>query len=687
MKRDRKKINKNKSEDENEADFIESESESELHSEDSEVEFVDEESDSEQSQYDSEDDETNNVDAESEDSEPDFDEDTNLPVLTSKLSQKLLDKASSHSYNSIKKLLSVFSSVVGSVGSNKINLASDTKNHKLDVDKSKMKFKYLKNENKRILKGTANRFSEPSKVSKKDYVVKDWDVYKIFVSSTCDVMTEYLKDREVTGKKEEVTSSAPLVRKFLSTSLVQLAFILDDFELTRSCLVSLSSTHVVKWICVFKNLNNQFVKIVSSLMCAHPQKHTRIDCFCFLSEYLNCVKDHKLMRVQLSFKSYLVNYAKLSESESKSASNTIVDLLLKRCYSSHVKSVMNGITLKNYGLFKVSKNCISELYLNAPFDNLYMFSFKTITNLAYNVRREWNNTGKEKKPKKKETNSKEDKTKKPLNVNTTILSVCSWGFIESVNIWINVLSRSDNKMKTLIYPLVTVINSAIKIKISNKRQIPFVLHLLISLNKLLDGTHKFIPIMSLLYHVLDNIKNIKQTVPSEYFKNTLVTSNINNPNKLVKPFKLLKSKGSLEKSEDIMVKLRLSGKSVNSPQIYKVLYKYVELILIDHLGILSLNPSFPEYTNCICYHLKRYIKSPEVLNDFRNTVNSLLKVLNETNVVVTKLREGMDDAALEGFNVFEPEKIPMYKYRQDFLVKFQQVNKDKFVSSLQINDL
>uniref|UniRef100_A0A3B0MGE3 Noc2p family, putative n=1 Tax=Theileria annulata TaxID=5874 RepID=A0A3B0MGE3_THEAN len=653
MKRDRKKINKNKSQDENEADFIESESESELDSEDSEVEFVDEESESEQSHYDSEDDETNNVDFESEDSQPDFDEDTNLPVLTSKLSQKLLDKASSHSYNSIKKLLSVFSSVVGSVGSNKISLASDTKNHKIDVDKSKMKFKYLKNENKRILKGTASRFSEPSKVSKKDYVVKDWDVYKIFVSSTCDVMSDFLKDREVTGMKEEVTSSAPLVRKFLSTSLVQLAFILDDFELTRSCLVSLSSTHVMKWICVFKNLNNQFVKIVSSLMCAHPQKHTRIDCFCFLSEYLKCVKDHKLMRVQLSFKSYLVNYAKLSESESKSASNTSIDLLLKRCHSSHVKSVMNGITLKNYGLFKVSQNCISELYLNAPFDNLYLFSFKTISNLAYNVRREWNSSGKEKKPKKKEASSKEDKTKKPLNVNTTILSVCSWGFIESVNIWINVLSRSDNKMKTLIYPLVTVINSAIKIKISNKRQIPFVLHLLISLNKLLDGTHKFIPIMSLLFHVLDNIKNFKQT---------------------------LKSKGSLEKSEDIMVKLRLSGKSVNSSQ-------YVELILIDHLGILSLNPSFPEYTNCICYHLKRYIKSPEVLNDFRNTVNSLLKVLNETNVVVTKLREGMDDAALGGFNVFEPEKIPMYKYRQDFLVKFQQVNKDKFVSSLQINDL
>ncbi|EAN34138.1 Noc2p family protein [Theileria parva strain Muguga] len=658
MKKSRKKINKNKFEDENQVDFVESESE--VDSDDSEVEFVDEDSDSEHSQYSSDEDgETNNVDLESDDSEPDFDEDTNLPVLTSKLSQKLLDKASSHTHNSVKNLLSVFSSVVGSVASNKISLKSDTKSPKLDVDKAKMKFKYLKNENKRLLKGTADRFSEPSKSSKKAYVVKDWDVYKIFVSSTFDTMAEYLKSKEVTSKKEDVTASAPLVRKFLSTSLVQLAFILDDFDLTRSCLISLSKTHVVKWICVFKSLNRQFVKIVSSLMCGHPQKHTRVDCFSFLSEYLKCLKDHKLMRVKLSFRSYLVNYTKLSESESKSASNSSLDFLLKRCYSSHVKSVMSGITLKNYGLFKLSQNCISELYLKVPYDNLYVFSFKTIGNLAYNVRREWVNTGKEKKPKKKE-DSKENKAKKPLKENTTILSVCSWGFIESVNIWINVLSRSDTKMKTLIYPLVTVINSAIKIKISNKRQMPFVLHLLIALNKLLDGTHKFIPIMSLVFHVLDNIKNFKQTV---------------------------KSKGTLEKSEDIMMKLRLSGKSVNSSQIYKELYKYVGLILIDHLGILSLNPSFPEYTNCICYHLKRYVNSPEVFNDFRNTISSLLSVLNETNATITKLREGVDESALEGFNVFDPDKIPMHKYRQEFLLKFQQLSRDKFISSLQINDL
>ncbi|UKK00676.2 hypothetical protein MACK_000750 [Theileria orientalis] len=669
MKRNRKneeeEIEGSESDFDEDVDYVSPDEQSD--SEESDGGFIEEDFESESSDHDLEDEETGEQDSELSDAE--FDEDTKLPVLTLKLSETLLNNASAHTNNAIKRLVATFSSVVSSVASNQIKLTSGSDVKKPAKDSNvKLKFKYLKNENKRLLKGTASRFSDSKKLPAKRYVIKDKDVYNTFVSKTADVMSEYMKEKSIFSNKEEVVAVAPMIRRFLSTSLLQLAFTFDDFDLTRSTLISLTSTHAMRWICVFRHLNNQFVKVVSSLMTAHPQKLTRINCFQFLSEYQKCVTDAKLMSIQLSPRAYLINFKKLSDSERKNASNESVNLLLKRCYSSHIKAVMNGVTLKNFSLIKLTQNCISELYLQAPRDNLYVHAFKSIRDLAFNVRREWNSSNQ--KNSKKGSSDKNAKRRKLGDYESALdqgnhkpsmqFEVCSWGFIESINIWISVISKSGENMKALVYPLVTVINALVKIKINSKRYVPFVLHLLTALNQLSDGVNKFIPIGSFIFFVLDTLKSFKHNKPV---------------------------KDELEKSDDIMIKLKLSKKNLHSDQVRKLLYKHVELVLVDHLGLVSLNPSFPEFTNPVTHILKKHIKSLSVPSEFKNAVNALFKIMKESSDTVIDKREELPPEPMDILKVFEGTKVAMHEYRQELLSKYQLMNKEKLLSTLQVNKL
>ncbi|BAM39391.1 uncharacterized protein TOT_010000847 [Theileria orientalis strain Shintoku] len=667
MKRNRKNEEKEEEDIEgSESDFDEDvdhvTEDEESDSEESDDGFVEEAFESESSDYESGDEEADEQDSELSDAE--FDEDTKLPILTLKLSETLLKNASAHTNGAIKRLVAVFSSVVSSVASSQIKLTSSSDVKKQPKDSNvKLKFKYLKNENKRLLRGTASRYSDAKKPPTKKYAVKDTDVYNTFVAKTADVMSDYMKEKSVLANKEEVLAAAPMIRRFLSTALLQLAFTFDDFDLTRSTLISLTATHAMRWICTFRQLNSQFAKVVSSLMTAHPQKLTRINCFQFLSEYLKCATDAKLMSVQLAPRAYLINYSKLTDSERKSASNESVNLLLKRCYSSHIRAVMNGVTLKNFSLIKLTQNCISELYLQAPQDNVYVHAFRSIRDLAFNVRREWNSSNQ--KSAKKGSSSKKAKRKLPDEEDALDqgkhkpamqFEVCSWGFIESINIWISVISRSGENMKALVYPLVTVINALVKIKINSKRYVPLVLHLLTALNQLSDGVNKFIPIGSFIFFVLDTLKSFKHNKPV---------------------------KDELEKSEDIMIKLKLSKKNLHSDQVRKLLYKHVELVLVDHLGLVSLNPSFPEFTNPVTHILKKHIKSLSVPSEFKSAVNALFKIMKESSETVTDKREELPPEPMDILKVFEGTKVAMHEYRQQLLSKYQLMNREKLLSTLQ----
>lgn len=614
-------------------------------SEETQLELLD--SDSDVSEY-SLDDESG-----SQDSEADVDEETNLRILTESVVIRLAENASTLKPNPIRKLLSAYACAVSHIASEEIKInAAITP----DNEKKKTKFKSLKKENSRILKGVSDRMREKLESSKQMYVIKNPDVYTLLVSKTLEMMSLFLKQNTLSESPDAIASVAQIVRKFFSTAIIQLGFAFQVFDICRETLISLSSPHVMKWIAVFKNTNNQFVKIVCSLLSGHPQKAARINCLQFLQQYLTCLKDSKLITTQLfqPKSSYLVNVIQLTVTDAKAVSNEAINFLLQRCYRSQIKAVYNGLTFKNFGLFKLSQNCITELYSAVPYPNLYTHVFRSIRDLGMNIRREWTTAN------KKQPDPLNDDKNRSLTI-----AVCSWGFIEAINIWVGVVSRSKDKLETLIYPLVTVITSAIKVNLQNLNCMPFVLHLLTALNILSDGTDKFIPISSIIFQLLESLKS----------------------KDLVKLDKAAKETNSvLEKTDDIMVKLKLSNKQIHMSQTYKTLYKHIEIVLVDHLGIVSLNPSFPEFSIPILTFLRIYVRNEHVPEEFKTCMTTLIQVVEDTCEKIKGRRLQLEEKSGTGskLKVFTSDckSIPTYKHRLDILSRYQQLNKEKVTGTM-----
>ncbi|GIX63046.1 immediate-early protein, putative [Babesia caballi] len=491
------------------------------------------------------------------------------------------------------------------------------------------------------------------------YAPSSTDVYNYVVIEAFSVVEQYVKAAELAFSNARIADVATLFRRFLSSALVQLGFRFEDLDLCRCALNMIGSNAIMPWVVSLKSLHREVVKVACSLLTHHGERAVRVHALQVLQAYLRCLKEDKYHRILISQPPATgLKVERLSSQQAKTFCNRSLNFLLNRSYRTQISASSIDRTLGNFGLFKLSQNCLAELYNEAATANLYTFVFKSIRDLGINVRREWLAAN----DKKKRTRT----PKKDSSSHGIVLPVYSWGFVEAVNVWVTVLVRCRDRLEALSYPLVTVITAAVKAKLPQIGYMPFVLHMITAQNQLADGLERFVPVASCVFNLLEQLR------AKDIDKMRRVEAGT--------------SRKLLDNADDIMVRLRLTKKQLHASETYRMLYRHVALVLTDHVGLVSLHPSFPEFSIPITVYLKRYLKGHKVDPGFRSSATKLLSLMEESASVVREKRSSLDlqKRAAPRLKLFasDAKAIPVHRYRMAQLLRYQHISREKVEGTL-----
>ncbi|ORM41971.1 Nucleolar complex protein 2 [Babesia sp. Xinjiang] len=597
-------------------------------------------------------------DSEDSDSEFDGDVEAGCRIVSADLAEKLLKEARKLTDGAVRRLVAVYGSFIRRVALQRSSVSIDKGSKSKDADASAKK-KGGKRGRVRsdtmASRGMSTRFREtPNR-----YAPSNNDVYSYIVIEAFSIVEEYLRRHELSFSNTGIVDVATLFRKFLSSVVVQLGFCFEDLDLCRCALNTLGGDVMMPWIVSLKTFQKEVVKVACSLLTHHKERVVRIHALKMLQRYLMCVREENYHRIHISqTPAGVMKVERMSSQQVHDFCNNSLNFVLSRSYRTLVSASCIERTLKNFALFKLSQNCLAELFSEASAANLYTFAFKSIRDLGINVRREWLAINDQKKRKRK--------PQKAGSSHSIVLPVYSWGFVDAINLWVSALVRCSDRLEPLSYPLVTVISAAVKIKMPQMAYMPFVLHMLTALNQLADGLERFVPLGSYIFNLLEQLRNkdISKMQRNE----------------------AKQSRKLLDNTDDIMVLLRLSKKQKDASETYRMLYKHVALVLTDHVGLVALHPSFPEFTVPITAYLRRYLKSQRVEPGFRSSATKLLSLMDESATVVLEKRSSIDleqrgEMRLKHF-ASEAKQIPVYRYRMTQLVRYQHINKEKVEGTL-----
>ncbi|KAK2194865.1 Nucleolar complex protein 2 [Babesia duncani] len=416
-----------------------------------------------------------------------------------------------------------------------------------------------------------------------------------------------------------------VTRRFLMTLMLQLEHMNDDIKLVNCALGVLKNPSVINWIVASRVLSQRFIKLLALLMATHPNRQVRANCLLYLQEHLKCLVEERV-KVQIT-KSKIVVHNHYGE----------IDFLLKRSYRAVIKAASREHTLENHGLFKISQNCLAELFESAPVPNAYTLAFTSIRDLGINVRTEWA--------------SETKKQKKAASAHHMVMSVCSWSFLEAVNVWVSIVCKNRKELGDFVYPLTTVIMAAIKIKMPKTSYMPLVLHLIRALNRLSQGVDKYIPVACFVFGILDRL--------------TLLD---------LKRMQRIGATNSTRATKHLMVTLRIQKRELQLPFIFYKIYRQIELLLLDHVGFVALHPSFPEYSIVLMDQLKRFHKSERADGDFCSFIKKIDTLIKDSNAKIKSLRKDLDMSkpiARVAILKAHTDKIAIAKYRHQVLTKDQ----------------
>ncbi|EDO07228.1 Noc2p family protein [Babesia bovis T2Bo] len=573
-------------------------------------------------------------------------------VISAEMADTILENSKQMNESDIKRLVKVYCSIIRREA---LKHAPEEGPKEKTADKKKKDDAQRHN---RKSFSSRSMFSNLHKMVNK-YHAENHDVYSYIIMQSQDLMAQYLASHELSFKNKEIADVALLFRQFLSASLLQLGISDNDVDITKSILGMICNHKIMPWIACLKYLQKALVKVTSSLLTYHKESVIRVLSLQVLIRYLESVKESNFHKIQIYHSAgAILKVERLSSQEAKKFCSDSLHFLMTRCYRTLVSAGCVERNLKNFTLFKMSQNCVAELFSHAPEAAIYIFAFKSIRDLAINVRREWMALNDRKK--------RDKKTPKKSESHGMVLPVYSWGFVDAINLWVSTLARCKKHLIPLSYPLVTVILGAIKIRLPHIAYMPYILHMITALNQLSDGIQRFIPLCSILFNLLEQLKN------HDVAK--------------LKRREARESKKMLDNANDLMVMLKFSKKQLHASDTYKVLYRHVGLVLTDHIGLLSLHPSFPEFTIPVVAFLQKYVKSNRVDHAFRSQCSKLVSMIDQSATVIREKREKIDLEKRQSMNlkVFESEskQIPIYCYRMEQLLRYQQINKEKVEGTL-----
>lgn len=345
---------------------------------------------------------------------------------------------------------------------------------------------------------------------------------------------------------------------------------------------------------------------------------------------------------------------------SKEYSRTILETVINLSYEVYLQKVLilpssinldianassNGmdlVTYKKLKLIEFMKCGLLVQLFQIDYQLSYQLSFKYIRKLSIFLRNFLKNNS-------NATNTDKD---------TNLKMIYNWQFIESLEFWIELLSRvySDKSaMNELVYPTVQIAIGVLKLN-SNGAYFPLKFKLINSLTSLSKKTGIYIPLFNIFIEMLNSSLFVRNSGNSNDKKKRLVVENYTYLN---------------------TVGLKVSKTSLNTKEYQLYLINQYLNSLNQYLLIYASSLSFPEFSFLIIKKLKNFNKKKlqpfvtssnkknknKVLIYFSKEINQLTVKVNDNSKVILNSRESLKQFDPNHTIIVDSDvSLPLVKY-------------------------
>ncbi|OII74480.1 uncharacterized protein cubi_00033 [Cryptosporidium ubiquitum] len=255
-------------------------------------------------------------------------------------------------------------------------------------------------------------------------------------------------------------------------------------------------------------------------------------------------------------------------------------------------SAMRGISWKNYFSSKQVINDYLILLQESNHKMVYRISYNVIRKLGSMLRILYLRISRTNNSKTNLKNKLNNSAKQKKLFEEVFLNLFSWKFLTFIRIWSLAVSNIS-ELYPLQYPLITIITSIVKLKLSSISFLPFTLQALEVLSEVAISNNVFIPITEMLFDAHSTIeRGIKQTFNKSSQSNLKNQSMITTTSKPFMPEFEIKIGNSISKSY----------------QVYDSLQEFWIYIVSLYISSLYKHPSFPEFLLGIIPNLKKLQK-------------------------------------------------------------------------------
>mmetsp|Transcript_44982 Transcript_44982/g.125140 ORF Transcript_44982/g.125140 Transcript_44982/m.125140 type:complete len:870 (-) Transcript_44982:223-2832(-) len=400
----------------------------------------------------------------------------------------------------------------------------------------------------------------------------------------------------------------------------------------------ISSPQALSWLWPFKKVRYVFVKKCAIIWSSATSQSVRLLAFLFL-------RNAGAMTMQLK------------ESE-KPGATPMLDGLIRMMIKGFAQAASMGYSWRSHNTFRFMENCFVEM-LRLDDATAYRLGYVCIRQLAKILRDACiavaHGDGKKKGQAKAKARGKSAKAlsekarKKRSAYQQAAQSLVAWPFVRAIYLWTKAVGSLPS-LRELAYPLSMIIMGAVKSNLTKIQNFPFVYHCLLCQNRLGASLAAFVPVSS---HLMKAYVVLLTAMEKAWKKRR------GGPGK--------ESTGlGATRAPEVEVLHHFSEGQVYDSLTLEVVGSSLCFLLVDHWGLLSRSPAFPELVSIVLMHVRKHRKHcrSEAL---RRQLTSFISAAETSSEDIRSRRENLTEAPpFTKFLVFDADSA-LAKMRETML--------------------
>eukprot|EP00927_Polykrikos_kofoidii_P023431 TRINITY_DN21600_c0_g1_i1.p1 TRINITY_DN21600_c0_g1~~TRINITY_DN21600_c0_g1_i1.p1 ORF type:complete len:861 (-),score=234.49 TRINITY_DN21600_c0_g1_i1:205-2787(-) len=405
-------------------------------------------------------------------------------------------------------------------------------------------------------------------------------------------------------------------------------------EMQEFVLRHISTQRAIVWLWPFRIVRRKFFNKSCGLWSSSSAHQVRLLAFLFLRN------------------SAAMSTMAPKEQKPMKKDQTELEAMIRGVLRAFAEAANTNFSWRSVSTFRFMENCFIEL-LRIDDHTSYRIGYVCIRQLAL-ILRNASIANSQGGSVKKGANKDKQRKKKALH-QQQVQNLVGWPFVRAMHLWTKALP-AISCLKPLAYPLATIITGALKAKLTSIQFFPFVFQCFRCLNKLSANLEVFVPVSS---HILKAMSVLLPNMEKAYKSRAAGTEG-----------------SAPAKAPEIDVLLRFTEGQTNEVMTLEAVGGCLCFLIVDHLGILSRSPSFPEVSYPVLFHLKKNTKHCRSEN-IRRQLKQIVANTEAAAQDIAQRREGLTEVSQwKRFFVFEADSA-IAKARKEALARKEREERQR----------